>query len=132
MVRSLSSTKTPNHRWSKWVSHSNVYYDIFCVGQLLPASSKENITFSNTRDKINVNTAIKRDAGDCNISFNFSRCPDPSIGAEKYVNFSSESDITIQIDNVEIFYGHNITVTMDYNCDDISKRFYIPHINQTG
>lgn len=78
-----------------------------------------------------MNVGIER-VGDCEISFSFSRCPNSDIVAEKHVKFSSESDITIEIDTIEIFYGHNVRVTMNYNCDNSSRRFYIPDISRTG
>ena len=92
----------------------------------------ENITFSNYKDVININIGSKRDVNNCEISFNFSSCADPDIALIKHVTFSNESDKTIKIDNTEIFDGKDIIITLNYNCDVSSKRFYIPSMNQTG
>jgi hypothetical protein len=102
-------------------------------GYTLPESPKENVTFSNDRDVSNMHVGVQHDGGDCDITIIFSRCNNSDIRDEQYVTLSGESDnITIEIYSVEMFYEHDIIVTMNYSCSDTPKRFYIPNINETG
>ena len=80
-----------------------------------------------------MHVGVQHDGGDCDITITFSRCNNSDIRDEQYVTLSGESDnITIEIYSVEMFYEHDIIVTMNYNCSDTPKRFYIPNINETG
>ena len=76
---------------------------------------------------------VQHYGGDCDISIIFSRCNNSDIREEHYVTLTGVSDnITIEIDTVEMFYEHDIIVTMNYSCSDAPKRFYIPNMNQSG
>ena len=69
----------------------------------------------------------------CEVSVAFSRCDDSDIRSEKNINtFSGKSDVTIEVDSVAMFYGHDIMVTMNYSCSESLKRFYVPNMNVTG
>ncbi|CAI8013376.1 hypothetical protein GBAR_LOCUS8492 [Geodia barretti] len=102
-------------------------------GYTLPERPKENVTFSNHREVSNMHVDVQHYGGDCDISIAFSRCNNSDITEEQYVTLSGESNhITIEIDTVEMFYEHDIIVTMNYSCSDNPKIFYIPNMNQTG
>ena len=66
------------------------------------------------------------------ISLNFSRCADPNIEVEAHAISAGDTDVLVGVDSVELFYGHNVTVTMNDICDGCTERFYIPEMNQTG
>ena len=76
---------------------------------------------------------VQYDGGDCEISITFSRCNNSDIREEQHVTLSGESDnIAIEIDTVEMFYGHDSIVTMNYSCSETTRSLYIPNMNETG
>ena len=80
-----------------------------------------------------MHVGVQHDGGNCEIFISFSRCNNSDIREEQHVTLSGESDnITIEFYSVEMFYEHDIIVTMNYSCGDTPKRFFIPNMNQTG
>ena len=69
---------------------------------------------------------------DCSLSVNFSKCTDPDNEVEGHVTSIHQTETTIEIENIEVFYGSNVTVTVDDICDDCEQRFFIPDMKPTG
>jgi hypothetical protein len=69
---------------------------------------------------------------DCSLSVNFSRCTDPDNEVEGHLTSITQTETTIEIENIEVFYGNDVIVTVDDICDDCEQRFFIPDIKPTG
>ena len=109
---------------------NNLLSNVSRLGYTPPA--EENVTFSNNRNVSNMHASINHNGTDREMSVSFSRCDDSDIRYNKNITLSGESNVTIEIDTVAMFYGHDILVTMNCNCNERLKRFYIPNMNVTG
>ena len=68
----------------------------------------------------------------CEVQVNFSECADPAIRVQKSALFVGDTNVTVVIEPVDIFYGSNVTIKMNDNCDNCLERFYIPSMKPTG
>ena len=93
--------------------------------------TKENVTFSNDMEVSNVHIGIEH-GGNCDVALNLITCGDPHYEADAHAIFLSDTDVLVEIDSIEMFYGHNVTVTMNDTCDSCRERFYIPDMKSTG
>ena len=68
----------------------------------------------------------------CGVQVNLSECANPATGVEKSALFVGDTNVTVVIDPVDIFYGSNVTIKMNDDCDDCLERFYIPSMKPKG
>ncbi|CAI8013370.1 hypothetical protein GBAR_LOCUS8491 [Geodia barretti] len=93
-----------------------------------PECQKENITFVNDMQVSRVHVGLGED---CSLSVNISRCTDPDNEVEGHVTSIHQTETTIEIENIEVFYGSGVIVTVDDICDDCEQRFFIPDMKPT-
>ena len=93
--------------------------------------TKENVTFSNDMEVSNVHIAIEH-GGNCEVILNFSKCAEPDNVIEAHAISLGDTNVMAGVDSIEMFYGHNVTVTMNDICDECRERFYIPNMRPTG
>ena len=98
----------------------------------LPVCEQENVTFSNLMMTSNVHVGIEQISRNCELSVNLSNCTEPTNEVEGHVISDGETDVTIQIDHIEMFYGSNVVAELNDACDDCREIFYIPNIMPTG
>ena len=75
---------------------------------------------------------IGQSGRDCELSASYSRCSDPNTEVEGNVTSVSETDVRIEIDSVEMFYGNDVIVKLNDICDPCGETFYIPDMATTG
>ena len=92
---------------------------------------EENVTFSNNMGVLSVHISIES-GGNCEVSLNVLTCADSNIEVEAHANSTGGTNVLVGVDSVEMFYGHNVTVTMNDICDECTERFYIPEMKPTG
>lgn len=80
----------------------------------------------------NVHVGIEQTSLDCELSVNLSSCDEPINEVEGHVISHGETDVTVQIEHVEMFYGSNVVAELNDNCDDCREVFHIPDMMPTG
>ena len=94
---------------------------------------KENVIFSNQGDASIMYIGIEGSGNMCSRSVNFTKCDDPNIETEVFLSESlREKSMYFEINDVEMFYGHNVVVTINDNCDNCLESFYLPNMKPTG
>ena len=76
--------------------------------------------------------SIHQDGRDCQLSFNISRCIEPETQTEGHPTSPFETNARIDIGLMGMFYGHNVIVTMNDDCDNCREIFYLPDMKPTG
>ena len=102
------------------------------IRSVFSVCQRENVTFSNGMQLSSVHIGTVENGQNCAFSVNISRCDDPNNVTEGHVNSASPNEVTVQIESIQMFYGHDVIVTLNDICDNCIERFYIFDMKPTG
>ena len=94
----------------------------------------DNVTFANDMEVSRIYIGGAFTGENCKLLISISRCGDSGNLYNIVLEVpATESNIMDTFNSVEMFYGYNVTVTLDSDCDYCEENhFYIPDMNLTG
>ena len=93
----------------------------------------DNVTFANDMEVSRIYIGSASTGENCKLLISISRCGDSGNGNIVLEVPATESNIMATLNSVEMFYGYNVTVTLDSDCDFCGKQaLYLPDMKPTG
>ncbi|CAI8023125.1 hypothetical protein GBAR_LOCUS13542 [Geodia barretti] len=97
-----------------------------------PICEQASATFANDMEVSRIHIGSVPTGDNCKLLISISRCDDTGDGNEVIEVPATESSIIATFDSVEMFYDHDVTVEIDYECDFCGKiNIYIPNMKPT-
>ena len=96
----------------------------------IPSCKEENVVFANHQEFSRIYMGGMSFGENCRVSVIISHCHQER---NESLCIDTESNPIIEFESVNMFYGNNVTVTLDNDCDYCEENhFYIPDMNLTG
>jgi hypothetical protein len=93
----------------------------------------DNVTFANDMEVSRIYIGSASTGDNCKLRIYISRCEDSGNGGKVLEVLATEINIMATFNSVEMFYGYNVRVMIDNDCDFCgSQVLYLPDMKPTG